>query len=88
MNCCDKGFIQLYIGGKLSYDIRKQFTKHLDTCEVCQDSLIKNSKLNWRESVMLKEEDIHASQKIKIDVEQAWEIFKYLSKIESVSYLN
>ncbi|MRC26387.1 hypothetical protein GH854_33705, partial [Bacillus thuringiensis] len=43
MKCYDIGFIQTYIDGELSHDIRKEFTKHLDTCEPCQDLLIQIS---------------------------------------------
>ncbi|WP_336974012.1 DUF4179 domain-containing protein [Bacillus thuringiensis] len=88
MNCCDKGFIQTYIDGELSHDTRKEFTKHLDTCEVCQDLLIEISKLNRWENVMLEDENIHSSQEIKIDVEQAWKTFESRSKLENVSYMN
>ncbi|WP_312469276.1 DUF4179 domain-containing protein [Neobacillus sp.] len=88
MNCCDKGFIQTYIDGELSRDTRKEFTKHLDTCEVCQDLLIEISKLNRWENVMLEEENIHSSQEIKIDVEQAWKTFESRSKLENVTYMN
>ncbi|MFE9080801.1 DUF4179 domain-containing protein [Bacillus mobilis] len=88
MNCCDKGFIQTYIDGELSHDTRKEFTKHLDTCEVCQDLLIEISKLNRWEIVMLEDENIHSSQEIKIDVEQAWKTFESRSKLENVSYMN
>lgn len=82
------GFIQTYIDGELPYDTRKKFTKHLDTCQACQDLLIEISKLNRWENVMLEEENIHSPQEIKIDVEQAWETFESRSKIENFSYMN
>ncbi|MCY8504893.1 DUF4179 domain-containing protein [Bacillus atrophaeus] len=88
MNCYDKGFIQAYIDGELSHDTRKEFTKHLDTCEVCQDVLVEISKLNRWENVILEEEARHLSQEIKIDVDQAWEIFESRPKTENVSYIN
>jgi hypothetical protein len=88
MNCFDKGFIQTYMDGELSPNTRKEFTKHLDTCESCQDLLIEISKLNRWENVMLEEENIHSPQEINIDVEQAWKTFESRSKLENVSYVN
>ncbi|ADE72363.1 MULTISPECIES: DUF4179 domain-containing protein [Priestia] len=88
MNCYDKGFIQAYIDGELSHDTRKEFTKHLDTCEICQDVLIEISKLNRWEDVVLEEETRHLSQEINIDVDQAWKTFESRTKLENVSYIN
>ncbi|OXB98666.1 MULTISPECIES: DUF4179 domain-containing protein [Bacillus] len=88
MKCYDIGFIQTYIDGELSHDTRKEFTKHLDTCEACQDLLGEISKLNQWENVMLDEESAHSPQEIKIDVEQAWKTFESRSKQDNVSNLN
>ncbi len=60
MNCYDKGVIQAYMDGELSYDTRKEFTKHVDICKVCQDLLLEISKLNQWENVMLEEETVHS----------------------------
>ncbi|CUB51154.1 hypothetical protein BN2127_JRS10_00671 [Bacillus subtilis] len=88
MKCYDIGFIQTYIDGELSHDTRKEFTKHLDTCEACQDLLVEISKLNQWENVMLDEESVHSPQEIKIDVEQAWKTFESRSKLDNVSNIN
>ncbi|MEC2485973.1 zf-HC2 domain-containing protein, partial [Bacillus cereus] len=88
MKCYDIGFIQTYIDGELSHDTRKEFTKHLDTCEACQDLLVEISKLNQWENVMLYEESAHSPQEIKIDVEQAWKTFESRSKLDNVSNIN
>ncbi|MGI8214612.1 DUF4179 domain-containing protein [Bacillus cereus] len=88
MKCYDIGFIQTYIDGELSHDTRKEFTKHLDTCEACQDLLVEISKLNQWENVMLDEESAHSPQEIKIDVEQAWKTFESRSKLDNVSNIN
>ena len=88
MKCYDIGFIQTYIDGELSHDIRKEFTKHLDTCEACQDLLVEVSKLNRWENVILNEESAHSTQEIKIDVEQAWKTFESRSKLDNVSNIN
>ncbi|MEC2520165.1 DUF4179 domain-containing protein [Bacillus cereus] len=88
MKCYDIGFIQTYIDGELSHDIRKEFTKHLDTCEACQDLLIEISKLNQWENVMLDEESANSPQEIKIDIEQAWKTFESRSKLDNVSNIN
>ncbi|MCC2381033.1 DUF4179 domain-containing protein [Bacillus wiedmannii] len=88
MKCYDIGFIQTYIDGELSHDIRKEFTKHLDTCEACQDLLVEISKLNQWENVMLDEECANSPQEIKIDIEQAWKTFESRSKLENVSNIN
>lgn len=88
MNCYDKGFVQAFIDGELPHHTRKEFTKHLDTCEVCQDTLLEISKLNQWEHVMLEEENIHSSQDINIDIDQAWKIFESRTKLENVSYIN
>ncbi|WP_068791760.1 DUF4179 domain-containing protein [Brevibacillus laterosporus] len=88
MNCYDMGFIQAYIDGELPYNTRKKFTKHLDTCEVCQNLLAEISKLSRWENVMLEDESIHSTQDIKIDVNQAWKTFESRSKRENVSYIN
>ncbi|HDR6267441.1 TPA: DUF4179 domain-containing protein [Bacillus cereus] len=85
MKCYDIGFIQTYIDGELSHDIRKEFTKHLDTCEACQDLLVEISKLNQWENVMLDEECAISPQEIKIDIEQAWKTFESRSKLDNVS---
>ncbi|ONG73309.1 hypothetical protein BKK44_08320 [Bacillus cereus] len=88
MKCYDIGFIQTYIDGELSHDTRKEFTKHLDTCEACQDLLVEINKLNQWENVMLDEESAHSPQEIKIDVEQAWKTFESRSKLDNVSNIN
>ena len=88
MKCYDIGFIQTYIDGELSHDIRKEFTKHLDTCEACQDLLVEISKLNQWENVMLDEESANSPQEIKIDIEQAWKTFESRSKLDNVSNIN
>ncbi|MGE6504034.1 DUF4179 domain-containing protein [Bacillus wiedmannii] len=88
MSCYDKGFVQAFIDGELPHDKRKEFTKHLDTCEVCQDSLLEISKLNQWEHVMLEDETIHSSQDINIDIDQAWKTFESRTKLENVSYIN
>ncbi|MEC5239579.1 DUF4179 domain-containing protein [Bacillus sp. FSL R9-9530] len=88
MKCYDIGFIQTYIDGELSHDIRKEFTKHLDTCEACQDLLVEISKLNQWENVMLDEESASSPQEIKIDIEQAWKTFESRSKLDNVSNIN
>ncbi|WP_237979707.1 DUF4179 domain-containing protein [Bacillus thuringiensis] len=88
MKCYDIGFIQTYIDGELSHDIRKEFTKHLDTCEACQDLLVEINKLNQWENVMLDEESANSPQEIKIDVEQAWKTFENRSKLDNVSNIN
>ncbi|MCU5459925.1 DUF4179 domain-containing protein [Bacillus thuringiensis] len=88
MKCYDIGFIQTYIDGELSHDIRKEFTKHLDTCEACQDLLVEINKLNQWENVMLDEESANSPQEIKIDVEQAWKTFESRSKLDNVSNIN
>ncbi|MGE7635741.1 DUF4179 domain-containing protein [Bacillus paramycoides] len=88
MKCYGIGFIQTYIDGELSYDTRKEFTKHIDTCEACQDLLVEISKLNQWENVMLDEESAHSPQEIKIDVEQAWKTFESRSKLDNVSNIN
>ncbi|MGQ7876836.1 DUF4179 domain-containing protein [Bacillus sp. 1A] len=88
MKCYDIGFIQTYIDGELSHDIRKEFTKHLDTCEACQDLVVEISKLNQWENVMLDEECANSPQEIKIDIEQAWKTFESRSKLENVSNIN
>ncbi|WP_439874519.1 zf-HC2 domain-containing protein [Bacillus mycoides] len=88
MNCYDVGFIQAYMDGELPYETRKEFTKHLDTCNACQDSLLEISKLNQWENVMLEEEIVHSSKEIKIDVDQAWKAFESRAKLEDVSYIN
>ncbi|HHP5604576.1 TPA: DUF4179 domain-containing protein [Bacillus paranthracis] len=88
MKCYDIGFIQTYIDGELSHDTRKEFTKHLDTCEACQDLLVEISKLNQWENVMLDEESAHSPQEIKIDVEQAWKTFESRSKLDNVSNID
>ncbi|HDR8182655.1 TPA: DUF4179 domain-containing protein [Bacillus thuringiensis] len=88
MKCYDIGFIQTYIDGELSHDIRKEFTKHLDTCEACQDLLVEINKLNQWEDVMLDEESANSPQEIKIDVEQAWKTFESRSKLDNVSNIN
>ncbi|MGG0759835.1 DUF4179 domain-containing protein [Bacillus paramycoides] len=88
MKCYGIGFIQTYIDGELSYDTRKEFTKHLDTCEACRDLLVEISRLNQWENVMLDEESAHSPQEIKIDVEQAWKTFESRSKLDNVSNIN
>ncbi|PQZ56680.1 hypothetical protein CQZ94_12040 [Bacillus sp. MYb209] len=88
MNCYDVGFIQAYMDGELPYETRKEFTKHLDTCNACQDLLLEISKLNHWENVMLEEETVHSSKEIKIDVDQAWKAFESRAKFEDVSYIN
>ncbi|MEB4816014.1 DUF4179 domain-containing protein [Bacillus thuringiensis] len=88
MKCYDIGFIQTYIDGELSYDTRKEFTKHLDTCEACQNLLVEISKLNNWENIMLDEESANSPQEIKIDVEQAWKTFESRSKLDNVSDIN
>lgn len=88
MNCYDKGFVQAFIDGELPHHIRSEFTKHLDTCEVCQDTLLEISKLNQWEHVMLEEETIHSSQDINIDIDQAWKTFESRTKLENISYIN
>ncbi|MGH1280599.1 DUF4179 domain-containing protein [Bacillus basilensis] len=88
MNCYDKGFVQAFIDGELPHHTRKKFTKHLDTCEVCQDTLLEISKLNQWEHVMLEEETIHSSQDINIDIDQAWKTFESRTRLENVSYIN
>lgn len=88
MKCYGIGFIQTYIDGELSYDTRKEFTKHLDTCEACRDLLVEISRLNQWENVMLDEESAHLPQEIKIDVEQAWKTFESRSKLDNVSNIN
>lgn len=88
MKCYDIGFIQTYIDGELSHDTRKEFTKHLDTCEACQDLLVEISKLNKWENIMLDEESANSPQEIKIDVEQAWKTFESRSKLDNVSNIN
>ncbi|AWC34748.1 MULTISPECIES: DUF4179 domain-containing protein [Bacillus cereus group] len=88
MKCNDIGFIQTYIDGELSHDTRKEFTKHLDTCEACQDLLVEISKLNQWENVMLDEESAYSPQELKIDVEQAWKTFENRSKLDNVSNIN
>lgn len=88
MSCYDKGFVQAFIDGELPHDKRKEFTKHLDTCEVCQDALLEISKLNQWEHVMLEDETIHSSQDINIDIDQAWKTFESRTKLENVSYIN
>ncbi|OUA88668.1 DUF4179 domain-containing protein [Bacillus thuringiensis] len=88
MNCYDKGFVQAFIDGELPHDKRKEFTKHLDTCEVCQNTLLEISKLNQWEHVMLEDETIHSSQDINIDIDQAWKTFESRTKLENVSYIN
>ncbi|MDT3493853.1 DUF4179 domain-containing protein [Bacillus toyonensis] len=88
MNCYDVGFIQAYMDGELPYETRKEFTKHLDTCNACQDLLLEISKLNQWENVMLEEEIVHSSKEIKIDVDQAWQAFENRAKLEDVSYIN
>lgn len=88
MNCYDVGFIQAYMDGELPYETRKEFTKHLDTCNACQDLLLEISKLNQWENVMLEEEIVHSSKEIKIDVDQAWKTFENRAKLEDVSYIN
>ncbi|QWI15456.1 DUF4179 domain-containing protein [Bacillus wiedmannii] len=88
MKCYDIGFIQTYIDGELSHNIRKEFTKHLDTCEACQDLLVEISKLNQWENVMLDEECGNSPQEITIDIEQAWKTFESRSKLENVSNIN
>ncbi|MDA1633410.1 DUF4179 domain-containing protein [Bacillus cereus] len=88
MKCYDIGFIQTYIDGELSHDIRKEFTKHLDTCEACQDLLVEINKLNQWENVMLDEESANSPQEIKIDVEQAWKTFESRSKLDNISNIN
>ncbi|OUB91398.1 hypothetical protein BK784_24300 [Bacillus thuringiensis serovar medellin] len=88
MNCFDKGLMQTYMDGELSPDTRKNFIKHLDTCEDCQGLLIEISKLNRWENVMLEEENMYSPQDIKIDVEQAWKTFESRSKLENVSCVN
>ncbi|HDR4726382.1 DUF4179 domain-containing protein [Bacillus cereus group sp. Sample62] len=88
MKCYDIGFIQTYIDGELSHDIRKEFTKHLDTCEACQDLLVEISKLNQWENVMLDEECANSPQEIKIDIEKAWKTFESRSKLENVANIN
>lgn len=88
MNCYDKGFFQAYMDGELSHNTRKEFTKHLDTCEVCQDTLLEISKLNQWEHVMFEEETIHSPQDINIDIDQAWKRFESRTKLENVSYIN
>ncbi|HDR7992787.1 TPA: DUF4179 domain-containing protein [Bacillus cereus] len=88
MSCYDKGFVQAFIDGELPHDKRKEFTKHLDTCEVCQDALLEISKLNQWEHVMLEDETIHSSQDVNIDIDQAWKTFESRTKLENVSYIN
>ncbi len=88
MKCYDIGFIQTYIDGELSHDIRKEFTKHLDTCEACQDLLVEINRLNQWENVMLDEESANSPQEIKIDIEQAWKTFENRSKLDNVSNIN
>ncbi|MRD38741.1 DUF4179 domain-containing protein [Bacillus thuringiensis] len=88
MNCYDKGFVQAFIDGELPHHTRREFTKHLDTCEVCQDTLLEISKLNQWEHVMLEEETIHSSQDINIDIDQAWKTFESCTKLENISYMN
>ncbi|ANC23000.1 MULTISPECIES: DUF4179 domain-containing protein [Bacillus cereus group] len=88
MNCYDKGFVQAFIDGELPHHTRREFTKHLDTCEVCQDTLLEISKLNQWEHVMLEEETIHSSQDINIDIDQAWKTFESRTKLENISYMN
>ncbi|MGN4561966.1 DUF4179 domain-containing protein [Bacillus cereus group sp. MYBK5-2] len=88
MNCYDKGFVQAFIDGELPHHTRREFTKHLDTCEVCQDTLLEISKLNQWEHVMLEEETIHSSQDINIDIDQAWKTFESRTKLENISYIN
>ncbi|RWQ71128.1 DUF4179 domain-containing protein [Bacillus cereus] len=88
MNCYDKGFVQAFIDGELPHHTRREFTKHLDTCEVCQDTLLDISKLNQWEHVMLEEETIHSSQDINIDIDQAWKTFESRTKLENISYMN
>ena len=88
MNCYDKGVIQAYMDGELSYDTRKEFTKHVDTCKVYQDLLLEISKLNQWENVMLEEETVHSPKEIKIDVDQAWKTFESRTKLENVYYIS
>ena len=57
--------------GNYTYETRKEFTKHLDTCNAYQDLLLEISKLNQWENVMLEEEIVHYIKEIKIDVDQA-----------------
>ncbi|MFK4327259.1 hypothetical protein ABH965_003931 [Bacillus sp. RC97] len=88
MNCYDMGFIQAYIDGELSDGTRKEFTKHIDTCNACQDLLLEITKLNQWENVKLEEATIHSLKEIEIDVDQAWKVFESHSKLENVSYIN
>ncbi|PGZ12564.1 MULTISPECIES: DUF4179 domain-containing protein [Bacillus cereus group] len=88
MTCYDMGLIQAYIDRELPRDTRKKFTQHLETCEVCQKSLLEISNLNQWENSILDEESIHSPQEINIDVEQAWQTFEKRSKLENVSYIN
>ncbi|MES5894031.1 DUF4179 domain-containing protein [Bacillus cereus group sp. RP43] len=90
MTCYNMGFIQAYIDGELSRNERKQFIKHLDTCEKCQKLLIEITKLNQWENSTLAEECIQSKQEIEIDidVEQAWKTFESNSQLENVPNIN
>ncbi|PGL28160.1 hypothetical protein CN941_29600 [Bacillus cereus] len=88
MTCYNMGFIQAYIDGELSRNERKQFIKHLDTCEKCQKLLIEITELNQWENLTLAEECIQSKQEIDIDVEQAWKTFESNSQLENVPNIN
>ncbi|PFN11494.1 DUF4179 domain-containing protein, partial [Bacillus cereus] len=88
MNCYDMGFIQAYIDGELSDGTRKELTKHIDTCNACQELLLEITKLNQWEDVKLEEATVHSSKEIEIDVDQAWKVFESHAKLENVSYIN
>ncbi|PFA86236.1 zf-HC2 domain-containing protein [Bacillus cereus] len=83
MHCFNIGLIQAYIDGELPHETRKKFMEHLDTCEVCQKSLLKISKLNLWEDLVLNEESKYLLDEIKVkakgDVDQVWGKFKHNS---------
>lgn len=88
MSCYDRGFVQAFIDGELSRNIRKKFMQHLESCKECQRVLLEISKLNQWENVILGEESLHPSKEIKGDVEEAWNTFQKHSQLENISYRN
>ncbi|EOP91556.1 hypothetical protein IGM_01970 [Bacillus cereus HuB4-4] len=65
MNCSNIGLIQADISRKTFLRNKKKLKTHLDTCKVCQKSVLEISKINLGENIILAKKSIHSSQKIR-----------------------
>jgi hypothetical protein len=77
MRCPDIGFIQSYVDGEVSRDMRKAFATHLEHCSDCRTSLEQSKKLEqWAEMAIQEAFTEPKLSHLSIDADAAWERFE------------